>query len=402
MATSGDRARSSHDGSAWCRITACDGPYDRAVLFPAVRHELSFWHGSSRLMGDLVLPAAGGPHPVVALVGEPLVTERDRSAWLDGLAAAGYACFTWDRPEPSGCRPDPVRQAAEHAREVLAALERLRCEPVVDSSAVALLGWGEGGWAAAQAATFSSRVKALVLAGTPTADPARLLEHRVIEHLRAAGHAGSDVAAARAAVRRRLTDVMAVGPGEWDGLGDAAGRAGALGEDLDRPWYTALQDVEAFTGVTAARLTADPLPTLTAVTVPVLALFGEQDSTLPLEESVRGIRDALRAAGHADHRVAVVRGGDHALRVRPGHGLGVLSAGRHQFGEWPPGLTAVLVEWLDARIHRLADVPAFAPPTDLWGAPGAGSGHPSVTDAPRRPARPGPLPVRQVRRRISR
>jgi hypothetical protein len=162
----------------------------------------------------------------------------------------------------------------------------------------------------------------------------------------------------------------------------------------------------------AEQLPPDPLPTLSAVRVPVLALFGEQDPMLPLEESVRGVRTALRDAGHEDHRVAVVRGADRLLRVRPGHGLGSMIDGRHQFGEWPPGLTAVVADWLDARIRTHGELPAFPPPEvpdltpDLtqgptpgrlaWSAASSGGG-------PRawREARPL-LPVRQMRRRVSR
>jgi pimeloyl-ACP methyl ester carboxylesterase len=342
-----------------------------------------------------VLPPTRGPHPVVLVVGEPNATERDYSSWLDGMAEAGFACFTWDRAGVGRPGHDPVRRVADQAREVLAALDRVSLLPELEPDAVALVGWGEGGWAAAQAVTFSSRVRALVLASTPTAPPAVLVEHQLIQRLRAAGHAGSDVATARDVVRRRLRAVLA---GQ-----DLAGDDSLEEQRRHEPWYDTLRSVDAFARPEVEQLPPDPIPTLSAVRVPVLALFGEQDPTLPLEESVRGARTALRDAGHEDHRVAVVRGADRLLRVRPGHGLGCMIDGRHQFGEWPSGLTAVVADWLDARIHRQGGLPAFPPPAVPGPTPGRSAGSAARSGAGPgawREARPL-LPVRQVRRRIS-
>lgn len=355
------------------------------MLFPALRHEVSFWHGNSRAVGDLVLPDGAGPHPVVLVVADAQDRDRDYSPLLDGLAAAGIASFTWDRPGPDDRSADPRRRVLDQAREVLSAMGRLRCLPELDGDALALAGWGEGGWAAAQAITFSGRFRALVLAGTPTVAPALLVEHRVLQHVRAAGHAGEGVDAARTAVRGWLA-----------GLAEGFTRC-ELEEELavhrDQPWFGDLRAAADVTHAAAGALDADPLPTLSAVGVPVLALFGEQDPTLPLDETVRALRDALRGAGHGDHRVAVVRGADRMLRVRPGHGRGGLVDGRHQFGEWPAGLTEVIAGWLEARLRPREVVPAFPPPAD--------------DVVPRRRPRPGPVstghvPVRQVRRRIAR
>jgi hypothetical protein len=386
------------DLTAWCHVTRRDHTYDHEVLFPAVRHELSFWHGTRRLTGDLVRPEGTGPHPVILVVGESGATHRDRSAWLDGLAAAGIACFTWDRAGSTEPALDVLRRAADQAREVLAAVERLRCLPELDGDAVALLGWGEGGWAATQAATFSSRVRALVLAGTPTVAPCVRVEHEVVQYLRTAGHTGPDVAAARGVVRLRLAGVSE---------GDPAGGIDALTARYRcEPWFPTLLTLEAFTAPCPDHLAADPLPTLSAVDVPVLALLGEQDPTLPVDDSVRGVREALRGAGHGDHRVAVVRGADRGLRVRPRHGLGHLVDGRHQFGEWPDGLTQLIVEWLDERIRRAAEVPAYAPPVagdhEAFEARLRWSSLDRPAPDGSRSDRPGPLPIRQVRRRIHR
>ena len=300
-----------------------------------VRHELSFWHGHDRRSGDLRLPPTAGPHPVLLVVQEPGRDQSDYSAWLDAVARAGIATFTWDRAGPRDESPGARLPVAHQAREVLSAVERLGRLPELDVAAVALVGWGEGGWVAAQAATYSNRIAAVILACTPAVVPTQ-----------ADGH--------------------------------------------------------------------DPRPTLSALTVPVLALFGEQDPCVPLEGSVRGVRTALRDAGHLDHRVAVVRGADHGLRVRAPHGLGPMVDGRHRFGDWPAGLTRLLVEWLDRRL-RPDGVPSYAPPLEpalvaaTCPAPGPATPVPAPAPPDSVPARtasalaalPAPVPVRQVRRRVA-
>ncbi|MDQ1287543.1 MAG: uncharacterized protein QG622_1108 [Actinomycetota bacterium] len=374
-------------------MTGGDRLYHHDVLFPAIRHEVSFWHGNHRLDGDLVLPPGAGPHPVLLVVADPSLPDRDYSPWLDGLAGHGIASFTWDRGTSVDGAGDPRRRTVDHAREVLSAMDRLRSAPEVDATAIGLAGWGEGGWAAAQAVTFSDRARLLVLAGTPTTEPFDLVEHRILGHLRAAGYAGyaggggddGDAAdGARDAVRCWIE-------GRAEGLSPAELDAG-LARWRAEPWFGEL-GVAVEETAAAKTLTMDPLPTLSAVSVPLLALFGEQDPLLPLARSVRSLGEALHVAGNTDHRIAVVRDADRALRVRPGHGLGRMVDGLHQFGEWPSGLTDVIAEWLVARLCEPGDVPAFAPPADaLLVRPRLRVG----------PVSTGHAPVRQVRRRISR
>ena len=288
------------------------------MLFSAVRHEVSFWHGHDRLNGALLMPEAPGPHPVLVMVRDPHHRERDYSGWLEPLADAGIASFSWDRSRCGSDPGDAARAVPHRAREVLSAVERLRLLPELDARAVAVMGSGEGGWAAAQATTYSHQLAALILACTPVAAPA-------------------------------------------DG------------------GY-------------------DPRPTVSGVTVPVLALFGEQDPLVPLEESVRGVRAALRGGDHVDHEVAVVRGADHGLRVRAPHGLGPIVDGMHRFGEWPVGLTRLVAEWLHRRL-RPDGVPAFAPPLQPAAVRFPRSPRPRAGHAP--PTLPTPVPVRQVRRHVS-
>jgi pimeloyl-ACP methyl ester carboxylesterase len=388
------------------------------VLFPAVRHEVLLWHGTDRLVGDLVLPATAGPHPVLVLVSAAGKVERDRSAWLDGLAEAGVATFTWDRSGATrGTQSRHAEPTTARAREVLAVVRGLRRLHEVDGGAIALAGFGTGGWAAAQAATFSDDARALVLACTPVVSPAELAEHRLEDRLREAATPPEEADLARLLLAARL---HALATGAVPGLVAERER-----DQADRDWYRWLPGPGEPGGPDDRLLASDPRPTLSAVGAPVLALFGEQDTLTPLAASVRGVRTALGDSDHDDHEVVVVRGADHALRVRPGHGLGRLSRGRHQFGDWPAGLTEYLARWLLDRLRPAAGVPSFIPPeTSLepqeptgglprpaaaldaaWPPVGSDAASGAGCSAPGRVGSPhggATVPVRQVRRRMVR
>jgi hypothetical protein len=343
---------------------------------------MSFWAGGRRVDGDLTLPAGGGPHPVVLVVHGSPTLHRDHFPLLDGLAVAGIASLSWTWADDVRPPPDPRRERVDHARDVLSAADRLRGVPEVDETSMGLVGWGDGGWAAAQAVTFSNQFRALVLAGTPTVTPSSLIEHAVLCRVRAAGFTDSDVAVARDAVRGWMAAVA-------EGV-TPSGADGPLAEYRALPWFGELAASRELGAASPGVLLADPLPTLSAVGIPVLALFGEQDPTLPLAECVRGLRTVLRRAGNVDHQAAVIRGADRVLRVRASHGLGGMDGGCHRFGEWPAGLVQALAGWLTARLRSVCDVPAFVPPT-----PGRAA---RLKRAGRAPFRR--LPVRQVRRRI--
>jgi fermentation-respiration switch protein FrsA (DUF1100 family) len=61
-------------------------------------------------------------------------------------------------------------------------------------------------------------------------------------------------------------------------------------------------------------LSYDPRPALEAVTVPVLAVFGEKDLQVPPAQSAPEIEAAFERAGHADATVLVLPGLNHLFQ----------------------------------------------------------------------------------------
>ena len=61
----------------------------------------------------------------------------------------------------------------------------------------------------------------------------------------------------------------------------------------------------------------DPILALQKVKQPVLAVFGELDSSTPVAATTAVYRTALSQAGNRDYSIKVFPGADHALLVWP-------------------------------------------------------------------------------------
>ena len=73
--------------------------------------------------------------------------------------------------------------------------------------------------------------------------------------------------------------------------------------------------------------------------VPFLAVFGSEDTVVPVEKSVRVLRAAAEASGNGAVTVRAFPGGDHGLQRRePGGGRSFV-----------PGYFELLEQWMRSR-----------------------------------------------------
>ena len=62
-------------------------------------------------------------------------------------------------------------------------------------------------------------------------------------------------------------------------------------------------------------LTYDPVPALRKLQVPVLALNGEKDTQVPVNENFSAIREALEEGGHTDFELVEMPGLNHLFQT---------------------------------------------------------------------------------------
>jgi pimeloyl-ACP methyl ester carboxylesterase len=96
----------------------------------------------------------------------------------------------------------------------------------------------------------------------------------------------------------------------------------------------------------------DPVPALTRLTCPLLAIFGADDLLVHVDDSVDIIATTLAAAGHEDHQVVVFPHADHGIRVFTGEGRPRVSHGHYMPGQPAPGYAELVVTWLRHRLTR--------------------------------------------------
>ena len=85
----------------------------------------------------------------------------------------------------------------------------------------------------------------------------------------------------------------------------------------------------------------DPVPTLRAVRVPALFLFGDRDQLIPVAESAAAIRQVLAEDDHHDFTIREFPNDDHGMRLTTGEAS----------GEIDPEYLKTMREWLASRVH---------------------------------------------------
>ncbi len=317
------------------------GAASRAAAFR--QEPVRFRSGGNELAGVLTLPATPGPHPAVVFLNGSGPTDRTGGGLLPPLwrhfARHGFASLSWDRPGVGRSTGDFERQTfPDRAEEGLAAVRLLRARDDIRPGAVGLWGFSQGGIVAPLAAARSAEVAFLVeVSGCQT--PAWQQDlYRVEAELRAGGSPETNVAEAVAFARLRM-DLM---------------RRGAPFEELDRaqravrgrPWFGSVHycDRERFrSGVLTVGF--DPGPYWEAVRCPVLAVYGEDDTSSPVARSVAVLRRGLERGGNKDVTVKVFPRAGHALTVSR-------AGGRNEAGaapEFAPGYLELMSGWMAER-----------------------------------------------------
>jgi len=326
------------------RARRCQPRYRGEVLFEPVVEELSFACQGNRLVGDLVLPPWPGPYPCVVYVEGSGPGGRDQGLWPTRLAAAGFASLAYDKPGSGASTGDWTDQSlTDRAWETVGAIEAVQSRGDVLPDAVALLGGSQGGWVAQIVASLTGKVAAIVTVSGPGVGVLAQEEYRLRHQLPAEGFSARDVEAALALLHEQIRRIAA---------GEDSARVHA--DQLawrDAAWYPLLVGTTPASIAFLGRIAAfDPVPAMSALRCPVLAIFGADDVLVPVVDSVRAIDNALTEAGHADHQIVVFPHADHNIRVFKGDGPPRISHGHYVPGERAAGFDELVVTWLQHRL----------------------------------------------------
>jgi uncharacterized protein len=252
---------------------------------------------------------ADGPLPGIVLVdGSGDGACDDWGEWPERFVDQGAVVLTHDKPGCGGSPGDWTTQSfADRAKESLSALDVLRTHPGTRGQPVGLLGISQGGWVALLAAALEPTAVDLVISVSgPGVTPSEQERWRIARALADLDEHDRDEALAWLAERDRR---LLAGDDPAAVLADQERFA-------DRAWYdgtTAYMDSAEILGFIARILDFDPAEVLPQVRCPVLALFGGNDSLVPIPESVIAYATHLPSLPGAPHGLAVFPGADHGL-----------------------------------------------------------------------------------------
>lgn len=320
----------------------------RAERLPLTEVFGSFQSGELALRAKLVLPEGEGRFPAVVFVhGSGADSAVDTYYNPYKMAAHGIAGLAFDKRGTGGSEGDYNQNFHLLSDDVAAAVDWLRTRPEIDPDNIHLAGYSQGGWIAPLAAT-KSKVTSLLINYGPMVPITGEDRWGYVYALQQAGF-GEEAVREVDVVSEIAGRIMDHGEDRWSDL------ERALEEIEDAEWIDAVKGSDSMVGfltqtrlpMWAVRLYAwwmtrgdepfvdrlyDPVPTLAALDVPSLWIFGGEDSSMPTQWSIDEL-ETLQAAGRpieieifseAEHGILLFEEGDDGERSYLGYAPGYL------------------------------------------------------------------------------
>ncbi len=292
--------------------------------------------GEVELAGSLFLPSGPGPHGAVIIVhGSGPETRQHYVPLATTFARHGVAALIYDKrgtgQSTGNWQRSPFSALIDDAS---AALDFLAHRPEVDSTRVGIWGGSEGGWIAPAVASRSSRVAFVIVQSAPVVNATRQHIFQVEQVMLSSGATADYVRQAREYAQAQH-EFSASGENwaEYARLREANRSTilNVLGgpETPDDWWWSWWRTKMAF----------DPMAAWSQVKVPVLALWGDLDRNVPVEESRMLLEGALEQAGNHSATLGILRHADHDLMPVGGQRARVLLT---RLMRMTPGLTPAM------------------------------------------------------------
>jgi pimeloyl-ACP methyl ester carboxylesterase len=252
--------------------------------------------GGVTIAGTLTEPDGDGPFPAVLLITGSGAQDRDETIaghrpfllLADTLTRAGYAVLRVDDRGVGGTGGTQAEATYDDlAGDAAAGLQFLRARPDIRADAVGLLGHSEGGYLAPLVAQTQAQKPdfVILMAGPAVSGRDVLIEQNKL--IMAAAGATRQQTGDQVAFVTRYADLIIAG--DFAGATELARQQVAkAGGDANLAPDTANENMRSL-------LTYDPAAALSALTVPVLAVYGGRDLQVPPAQSEPVLRSLLAA-----------------------------------------------------------------------------------------------------------
>jgi pimeloyl-ACP methyl ester carboxylesterase len=308
------------------RTEVYSNPTDQAISIPAPGFNLA---------ATITAPAAGAGdpearRPAVALVPSDTAPDRDTiargvpaMAQLAGaLADAGFIVVRYDRrgTGQSGGRSESAT-LDDHAEDARTVVRWLSSRNDVDRRRIAVVGHGDGAWAAMTAAAREGRISALITLAASAATGADTVAERQQRQLDAIDATEAE-RAENVALQRRIHEAVLSG-GSWDEVPPEMRR------QADTPWFRSL-------------LAFDPSRVLDDVDGAILIVHGDLDRELATSHAER-LATIAREGDAESVDVLIGKGVTHAMTRTEASTSDALAMLQRDLD---PGIATAVAEWL--------------------------------------------------------
>ena len=270
------------------------------------------------LAGTLTLPEGPGPFPAVVFItgsgpqnrNEELLGHKPFLVLADHLTRRGIAVLRYDDRGTGKSTGDfGAATSEDFAGDALAAWQFLGARRDIDPRRIGLLGHSEGALIAPMLAARTPGIAFVVMLAGPGVTGEQIMLKQAAIIMKANGASDAAIATntelqtqiftvlheetATARIVERLSAIPVPGPKE---------ASAALVKQSSSPWlrYFALYD---------------PAPAIEKVTCPVLAMGGELDLQVPVDQNLPAIEAALKKGGNKDYSVVRLPGLNHLFQT---------------------------------------------------------------------------------------
>lgn len=312
--------------------------------------EVSFANEGVTLSGTVFIPNGKLRSPAVVLVHGSSPNERTTyRSWGRHFANNGIAALIYDK-RGSGRSTGSTRAASmeDLADDALAGVRMLRLRHDIDAGKVGIAGHSQGGWIAPLAAARSGDVAFIIVSGAAAVTPAEQSIYHRAGVMREAGMTETEIAEATRLRERLYLLNRKILAGDGDVEEFRAGISKELTERKDARWFGPAELPSELTGELPPRGALELLFFEAAfvwpkVTVPVLAIWGDRDTVVPVEKSRGMIEGALGKAGNKDLTVKIMPGVDHGNNV-------VAKGGEWDFPRANEEYDRIIIDWTLKRV----------------------------------------------------
>ena len=277
--------------------------------------EVTFRNGEVTLAGTVLIPTGPGPHPAIVCTHGSGSEGRQRAAYHSNgyfFARLGFVTLIYDKRGVGSSTGDFQTASLEDlADDALAGLRLLQTRKDIVGDRIGMTGVSQGGWISPLAATRSLDVAFVLVISPSGINPMDQSVFSVEQTLKKAGFS-PEVVSTASALRNRLYAMVRTGKFDDNFIVDV--------EKVNKePWFklTGLPYPVPPTISDGERrfLLFEPIPIWEKVKVPVLAVWGEDDLSVPAAKSKDLVEQALAQAKNRDFTFKIFPHADHTLSV---------------------------------------------------------------------------------------